>query len=65
MCSTPIQCANPVLLQRELFERFHIEIPVMQHNGHCFIRFSIQAFNSENQLDALFDALNQLKNLWG
>jgi isopenicillin-N epimerase len=64
MCSTPVQCTNPAKLQRELFERFNIEIPVMQHNGQCYIRFSIQAFNSENQIDALFEALNQLRNLW-
>jgi isopenicillin-N epimerase len=65
MCSTPIQCANPAFLQRELFERFKIEIPIMQHNGQSYIRFSIQAFNTESQIDALFDSMDHLKNLWG
>ena len=48
-------------LQQELFDRYHIEIPVMRLGDKQFIRFSINGFNSNHDLDTLFQALRELK----
>jgi isopenicillin-N epimerase len=61
LCSTPILCDDPIQLQRRLYEEFKIEIPVMRHGSNNFIRFSIQAFNSPDDLNYLLDSLNKLK----
>lgn len=60
LCSTPIKTDNPARLQRVLFERYKIEIPIMVHGDRVFIRFSTQAYVTQSNLDALFDALNEL-----
>ncbi len=63
MLSLPIRTDQPEALQRELFDIHRIEVPLMRHQGRAFIRFSINAFNSVRDLDALFDAL-QASPLW-
>jgi isopenicillin-N epimerase len=60
MCSIRIHTPEPEKLQRLLFEKYKIEIPVMRHEEHCFIRYSIQAFNSQKDLDALYSALKEI-----
>lgn len=62
MCSTPIKTASPQQLQRKLFDRYKIEIPVMPHGERTFIRFSINAYNSQQDIDQLLAALKELKN---
>ena len=61
MLSLPIRCDEPETLQRELFTRFKIEIPVMRHGDHRYIRYSINGFNTEQDLDRLYQALRQIK----
>ena len=60
ICSIPISTPEPEKLQRLLFEKYKIEIPVMRHGNDTYIRFSIQAFNSKKDLDILFDALQEV-----
>lgn len=60
MVSIPIRTAEPEKLQRHLFEKHKIEIPIMRQDSLVFIRFSIQVFNAEKDLDHLFDALVQI-----
>ena len=60
MCSIPIKTATPEQLQRLLFEKYKIEIPVMRHENHVFLRYSIQGFNSQADLDKLYDALKDI-----
>jgi isopenicillin-N epimerase len=48
-------------LQRHLYARHRIEIPVMPHGGHTYIRYSINAYNTEADLQALFAALRQTR----
>lgn len=63
MFSCEIQTANPKQLHDLLFEKYKIQIPVMQWGGKNFIRYSINAFNSQADLDKLFAALKEnLKN---
>lgn len=58
MCSMQIRTEEPEKLQRLLFEKYRIEIPVMRHDDKMFIRYSVNAFNSQADLDRLFDALS-------
>jgi isopenicillin-N epimerase len=42
-----------------LYEHYRIQIPCMAWNGRQFLRISVQAYNSQADLDALFAALQQ------
>ncbi len=44
-------------LQRELEQRFQVEVPIMFWRGQCLVRVSIQAYNRERDLDRLLDGL--------
>jgi isopenicillin-N epimerase len=61
LCSTPIRTPDTAKLQRLLFEKYKIEIPVMTHGDNKFIRFSYQPFNTESELDHLLYVLEELK----
>ncbi len=60
MCSIPINTNQPEQLQRLLFEKYKIEIPVMKHDDKIYLRYSIQAFNTQNDLDILYNALKEI-----
>jgi isopenicillin-N epimerase len=60
MLSLPINTTEPETLQRDLYEAYKIEIPVMQHGDHTYLRFSIQAFNDQTDLDKLYNALKEI-----
>lgn len=60
MCSIPVKTKEPEKLKQLLFEKYQIEIPVMQQDGHIFIRYSIQVFNTQQDLDHLFSALTEI-----
>ncbi len=62
MCSIKIKTTEPEKLQRMLFINHKIEIPVMRHGNTNYIRYSINAFNSQKDLDRLYDVLKELKN---
>jgi isopenicillin-N epimerase len=60
ICSIPVKTKVPEKLQTHLYERYKIEIPVMRHNEHVFIRYSVNAFNSQADLDRLYTALQEI-----
>lgn len=60
MCSIPVQTNSPEQLQKFLFEKYKIEIPVMWQNDKIYIRYSINAFNSQADLDVLYTALSEI-----
>jgi isopenicillin-N epimerase len=62
MASFEITSGEPEKLQKHLFDRYDIEIPVMRHGNKCFIRYSINAFNSQEDLDRLYAALSYIKS---
>jgi isopenicillin-N epimerase len=62
MCSFPIRSKEPEKLQRVLYEKYRVEIPVMRHDEKLFLRYSIQACNSQEDLDRLHAALKELKS---
>jgi len=55
--STPPGDGRPEELRRWLFEERRIEVPVTQHGGRVFVRVSVQAYNTQADLDRLRDAL--------
>lgn len=60
MFSIPIKPLSPERLQRYLFQTYNIEIPVMRHGDDTYLRYSINAFNSQADLDHLYMALKEI-----
>lgn len=61
MFSIPVKNKEPEKFQRKLFEKYRIEIPVMRQGESVFIRYSINAFNTQSDLDKLYDTLRELR----
>ena len=61
MFSIPIQSSEPMQLYKELFNRFKIEIPVAHQNENLYLRYSIQAFNNQEDLDKLEEAIRTIR----
>jgi isopenicillin-N epimerase len=57
MISIPIQTPDPEKLQRSLFLDYKIEVPIMRQGNDVYLRYSINAFNTIEDLDALYNAL--------
>ncbi|AWA31410.1 aminotransferase [Flavobacterium magnum] len=60
MCSIPIRTGQPTELKELLYNRYHIEIPVMKLNGNFYLRISLNAYNTEADLDKLAAALQEI-----
>jgi isopenicillin-N epimerase len=60
MASIPIKTFYPVELKELLFEKYKIEIPIMPLNGNHYIRYSINAYNSQEDLEILYTALKEI-----
>ena len=61
MISIPIQTPDPEKLQRTLFLDYKIEVPIMRQGDDVYLRYSINAFNSVENLDALYNALADIQ----
>ncbi|MGC4121670.1 MAG: aminotransferase class V-fold PLP-dependent enzyme [Myxococcales bacterium] len=59
MVALPFPKTDPSALKEALWRR-RIEIPVTTHGDHLFVRLSVQGYNSEDDLEALFRALREL-----
>jgi isopenicillin-N epimerase len=62
MISIPIHTKEPEVLQRKLFKEFHIEIPIMRQGNDIYMRYSINVFNTVQNLEALHNALSTIIN---
>ncbi len=60
MCSIPVKTIQPEKLQRLLFEKYNIEIPVMKQDDRVLLRYSIQVFNTQEDLDHLYVSLEEI-----
>ena len=60
MCSIPIRTSDPDGLKRLLFDRYQIEVPIMRQDDKVLLRYSINAFNGQKDLDTLYDALEEI-----
>lgn len=61
MCSIPIRTSHPIALKEMLIDTYKIEIPVMKINNRFFLRISLNAYNSEADLERLYTALTEIK----
>ncbi len=57
MVPIAVRCTNAEALRQRLYERHRIEVPVTQHGTHSFVRVSVQAYNTEQDLATLVAAL--------
>ena len=60
MAALPIPNCDLDALKRRLYAEFRIEIPPIEWNGRQFLRISIQAYNTREDVDALVGALKIL-----
>ena len=60
--SAEIQTTAPEKLHRYFFDNYKIEIPVMRHGDKVYLRYSINGFNSQQDLDTLFAAIEEIKS---
>jgi isopenicillin-N epimerase len=60
MFSIPIDTADPEKLKQRLFETYKIEVPVTRQDSRLMVRYSINAFNSQEDLDKLYAALEEI-----
>lgn len=61
MCSIPISTEKPKELKELLFQKYKIEIPVMKIDHCVFLRISLNAYNTLEDLDILRAALVEIK----
>ena len=61
MISIPIQTPDPEKLQRTLFLDYKIEVPIMRQGDDVYLRYSINAFNTVENLDALYYAMKEIQ----
>jgi isopenicillin-N epimerase len=59
MFAIHISTSDPDRLKRYLFETNHIEIAINRHGSHTLLRYSINGFNGQDDLDKLFIALQE------
>lgn len=61
LLSAKVKTSEPEKLQKHLFNEYNIEIPVSRHGADNYIRYSLNAFNSQADLDKLFSAITAIK----
>ena len=62
MASIPVRTKKPTELKELLYNNYKIQIPVMPLNDKIYIRYSINAYNSQEDLDVLYRALEDIIN---
>ena len=60
MASVPINTAKPAELKELLYSKYRIQIPIMILNGNVYMRYSINGYNSQEDLDILYKALEDI-----
>lgn len=57
MISIPVPQCNVTILKKQLLEEFNIEIPVIKWKNKCFVRISIQIYNTQKEANKLIKAI--------
>lgn len=60
MASVPVKTDKPAELKAILYDKYKIQIPVMPLNENIYIRYSINGYNSQEDLDKLYKALEEI-----
>lgn len=61
MLSIGIKTPDPERLYRTFVDEYKIEIPVMRHDDKVYLRYSINGFNTAEDLEVLMAAIKDLK----
>ncbi len=56
----PLPASNLPMLKSRLYEQYKIEVPLTEWEDNQFIRISVQGYNSQEDVDALLNALEVL-----
>lgn len=62
MVSIPVPTDRAEELQRLLYTEYQLEVPFMRHGNTVYMRYSVNGFNEQTDLDALYTVLVKLKN---
>ena len=60
MASIPIRTDKPTELKELLYTKYKIQIPIMPLNGSIYMRYSINAYNSQEDLEVLYQAVTDI-----
>lgn len=60
MASIPVATEKPMELKEVLYAKYKIQIPVMPLNGKIYLRYSMNMYNTQNDLDVLYKALEDI-----
>jgi isopenicillin-N epimerase len=60
MASIPVKTSKPMELKELLYDQYKIQIPVMPLNGQVYLRYSINAYNTQEDLEVLYKALEDI-----
>ena len=60
MAAFPLPPCDGESLQRAMYEEYHTEVPITLWDNQSFIRVSVQAYNDQDDLDALIAGLEEL-----
>ena len=60
MVSLPLPDCDPLALHDRLLAEFSIEVPVHRWNGRCFLRLSVQGYNTRAEVDRLLAVLSEV-----
>lgn len=63
MIAVPLPDCDVENLKRRLYEDFDIEVPVFRWKNRCFLRFSIQGYNTTEDASHLIDAVSCILKL--
>ena len=61
LLSVPIKTSQPEKLHDHLRDDYKIQVPVMRQDDKVYLRYSINGFNEQADLDKLFDALKDIR----
>lgn len=56
----PLPPCNTTILKSRLYDEYRVEVPLTQWRDRQFVRISIQAYNTREDVDALVEALHSL-----
>lgn len=60
MASIPVKTSKPSELKDLLYDKYKIQIPVMPLNGNIYLRYSMNAYNTQEDLEVLYRALEDI-----
>ena len=62
MASIPLPIDNEDTFKKQLFTKYKIQVPVFKWEENIFLRYSIQVYNSNDDLEKLLNAVKELLN---